>query len=200
MLGTSVALHVSDIPFNGPSPVCASADRDEWVINPTQTELRKAMPIFFFRAAAMRSSWSRAARKPCLRTRFSKRCIPAHEAIQPLLDIQEEIRRGYRQGQTASPLGRTRPCGGCAASRNWRWQQTQRGDRDSRKNWTATSELPKSKAKSYRKRCGVSRQEKEIKGAFEELTRKVFRRSGRSAGAADRWPRAERHTPDHVRG
>src|SRR5690242_21563624 len=41
MLGTSVALHVSDIPFNGPLAGVRIGNNDnEWVINQTQTQLQ----------------------------------------------------------------------------------------------------------------------------------------------------------------
>src|SRR5207245_5374095 len=41
MLGTSIALHVSDIPFNGPlAGVRIGRIDGQWVINPTQSQLR----------------------------------------------------------------------------------------------------------------------------------------------------------------
>src|SRR5919108_5330600 len=43
MLGASVALHVSDIPFNGPlTGVRIGRLNGQWVINPTQTDLQES--------------------------------------------------------------------------------------------------------------------------------------------------------------
>ena len=43
MLGTSVALHVSDIPFNGPlAGVRIGRIDGRWVMNPTQSQLEQS--------------------------------------------------------------------------------------------------------------------------------------------------------------
>ena len=64
MLGTSVALHVSDIPFSGPlAGVRIGRIDGKWVMNPTQTQLEESdTDIFFVSEAETRSSWSKGAR------------------------------------------------------------------------------------------------------------------------------------------
>jgi polyribonucleotide nucleotidyltransferase len=120
MLGTSIALHVSDIPFNGPlAGVRIGRIDGRWVMNPTQSQLEQSDVDIFLPVAGMRSSWSRAVRKWCLRKRFSKLCLPAMKRFNHSCKYKRKFagRSANRKGMCRSPNWTTRLRAG---SRIWR--------------------------------------------------------------------------------
>lgn len=107
MLGTSIALEVSDIPFNGPlAGVRVARIQGQWTMNPTQSQLGDSDVDIFL-------SGSRDA---IVMVEGDSRIVPddeilealfrGHEAIQPLLDIQEQIKREVGKAKRIVPVVR----------------------------------------------------------------------------------------------
>ena len=119
-----------------------------------------------------------------------------HDAIQPLLQIQEEFRRELGKAQTPRAVGRARSKRSSSASMTWPRPNSSRRWK-SRKNSNATSGSPKSRAKSCRRLWPSFPISKKISRVlFEELKKNVFRGLVIHQGAAHRRPRPERHPAD----
>src|SRR5262244_1034708 len=175
MLGASMALHVSDIPFNGPLAGIRIGRIDgHWAINPTQSQLlESAMDIFL--------SGSRDA---IVMVEGGARMIPedeilealftGHQALQPLLQIQEDIRREIGKPKRQVPLAELDPA------------IVRQIEQLALSKLQQAIEIPE-KLERYKQIGEIKgdvvgqmlaefpQKEKDIKGAFDELKRKCFR-------------------------
>src|SRR5574341_514589 len=94
MLGTSAALHVSDIPFNGPlAGVRIGRIRGEWIVNPTQSQLQESDTDIFLSCSRDAIVMVEGGAQMVPEDEILEALFTGHEAIQPLLAIQDEIRR-----------------------------------------------------------------------------------------------------------
>src|SRR5262247_32705 len=175
MLGASVALHVSDIPFNGPlAGVRIGRIDGHWAINPTQSQLLESdMDIFLSGnrdAIVMVEGGARMVPEDeILEALFS-----GHQAIQPLLQIQEEIRREIGKPKRQVPLAELDPA------------IVRQVEQLALSKLQQAIEIPE-KLDRYRQIGEIKgdvvgqmlaefpQKEKDIKGAFDELKRKCFR-------------------------
>src|SRR5499426_66024 len=175
MLGASVALHVSDIPFNGPLVGVRIGRIDgHWAINPTQSQLLESdMDIFLSGnrdAIVMVEGGARMVPEDeILESLFS-----GHQAIQPLLQIQEEIRREIGKPKRQVPLAELEPA------------IVRQVEQLALSKLQQAIEIPE-KLERYRQIGEIKsdvvgqmlaefpQKEKDIKGAFDELKRKCFR-------------------------
>src|SRR2546426_4927310 len=105
MLGTSVALEVSDIPFNGPlAGVRIGRIGGQWVINPTQSQLRDSDTDIFLSGSRDAIVMVEGGARMVPEDEILEALFAGHEAIQPLLQIQEEIRREIGKPKRHVPL------------------------------------------------------------------------------------------------
>jgi polyribonucleotide nucleotidyltransferase len=105
MLGTSVALHVSDIPFNGPlAGVRIGRINKQWVVNPTQSQLLESDTDIFVSGSRDAIVMVEGGAKIVPEDEVLEALFKGHEAIQPLLEIQEEIRREVGKAKRHVPL------------------------------------------------------------------------------------------------
>src|ERR1044071_7379177 len=94
MLGTSVALHVSDIPFNGPlAGIRIGRINKQWGINPTQSQLQESEADIFISGSRDAIVMVEGGARILPEDQILEALFKGHEAIQPLLDLQEEIRQ-----------------------------------------------------------------------------------------------------------
>jgi polyribonucleotide nucleotidyltransferase len=105
MLGTSIALHVSDIPFNGPlAGVRVGRIEGKWVINPTQTQLMESDTDIFLSGSRDAIVMVEGGAQMVPEAEILEALFAGHEAIQPLLQIQEEFRREVGKAKRHVPL------------------------------------------------------------------------------------------------
>jgi polyribonucleotide nucleotidyltransferase len=105
MLGASVALHVSDIPFNGPlAGVRVGRIDGKWVINPTQTQLMESDTDIFLSGSRDAIVMVEGGAQMVPEGEILEALFAGHEAIQPLLQIQEEFRREIGKAKRHVPL------------------------------------------------------------------------------------------------
>ena len=105
MLGASVALHVSDIPFNGPlAGVRIGRIDGRWIINPTQSQLPESDMDVFLSGSRDAIVMVEGGAKMVPEDEILEALFTGHEAIQPLLQIQEEIRREVGKPKRQVPL------------------------------------------------------------------------------------------------
>ena len=175
MLGTSVALHVSDIPFNGPlAGVRIGRINGQWIINPTQSQLPESDTDIFLSGSRDAIVMVEGGAKMVPEDEILEALFTGHEAIQPLLQIQEEIRREVGKDKRQVPLAeRDR-----AAVR--------RVEELALEKLKQAIEIPE-KLERYKRLGEVKNEvvaqalaeypdkEKNIKGAFDELKRNCFR-------------------------
>jgi len=175
MLGTSIALHVSDIPFNGPlAGVRIGRINKQWVINPTQSQLPESDTDIFLSGSRDAIVMVEGGAQMVPEDDILEALFKGHEAIQPLLQIQEEIRREIGKPKRQVPLAVLDPA-------------VVRGVED-----LATAKLKQAieipeKLERYKRIAEVKNEvvkqalaefpekEKDIKGAFDELKRNCFR-------------------------
>jgi polyribonucleotide nucleotidyltransferase len=176
MLGTSAALHVSDIPFNGPLAGIRIGRIDgQWVMNPTQSQLPESETDIFISGNRDAIVMVEGGARMVPEEEVLEALFTGHRAIQPLLDIQEEIRREVGKTKRQVPLAEL----DSAVARRVHELASSR--------LKQTLEIPE-KLERY-KRIGEIRgevitqalaefpnQEKDIKGAFDELRKNTFRR------------------------
>ena len=109
MLGASVALQVSDIPFNGPLVGVRIGRIDgRWAINPTQRLPESDMDIFLsgsHDAIVMVEGGAKMVPED----EILEALFTGHQAIQPLLQIQEDIRREIGKPKRQVPLAELDP-------------------------------------------------------------------------------------------
>ena len=105
MLGASVALQVSDIPFSGPlAGVRIGRIDGRWVINPTQSQLLESDMDIFLSGSRDAIVMVEGGAKMVPEDEILEALFTGHEAIQPLLQIQEEIRRDIGKPKRQVPL------------------------------------------------------------------------------------------------
>jgi len=105
MLGTSAALHVSDIPFNGPlAGVRVGRIDGRWVINPTQTQLQESDTDIFLSGSRDAIVMVEGGAQMVSEDEILEALFTGHEAIQPLVQIQEELRREIGKVKREVPL------------------------------------------------------------------------------------------------
>ena len=105
MLGTSVALHVSDLPFNGPlAGLRIGRISGQWIINPTQSQVRDSDMDIFLSGSRDAIVMVEGGARMVPEDEILEALFTGHEAIQPLLQIQEEIRREIGKPKRQVPL------------------------------------------------------------------------------------------------
>jgi polyribonucleotide nucleotidyltransferase len=175
MLGTSIALHVSDIPFNGPlAGVRIGRIDGRWVMNPTQSQLEQSDVDIFLSGSRDAIVMVEGGAQVVPEEEILEALFAGHEAIQPLLQIQEEIRREIGKPKRHVPLAQLDH----AVAR--------RVEDLALTKLRQALEVPE-KLERYKRIAEVKGEvvplalaefpdkQKDIKGAFEELKRNVFR-------------------------
>ena len=175
MLGASVALEVSDIPFQGPlAGVRVGRVEGEWVINPTQSQLRDSDVDIFLSCSRDAIVMVEGGARMLPEDAILEALFLGHEAIQKLLDYQEEIKREV--GESKRPVLSVEPD----------WALVQRLEQLARDKILAAIAVPE-KQERYKRLDEVKgevvsqallehpEREKEIKGVFDELKRGCFR-------------------------
>ena len=93
MLGASVALEVSDIPFKGPiAGIRVGRIGGQWVMNPTQTQLQDSDVNIFLTGNRDSLVMVEGGVAVVPEDGVLDALFQGHEAIQTLLDLQDEIR------------------------------------------------------------------------------------------------------------
>ncbi|HYT54823.1 MAG TPA: polyribonucleotide nucleotidyltransferase [Verrucomicrobiae bacterium] len=175
MLGTSVALHVSDIPFNGPlAGVRIGRTNGQWVMNPTQSQLEESDVDIFLSGSRDAIVMVEGGAQMLPEDAILEALFAGHEAIQPLIRIQEEIRREVGKTKREVPLVELDHA-------VVRWVEEL-----ALTKLKQALEIPE-KLERYKRIAEVKgevvlraleqfpEKQKDIKGAFEELKRNVFR-------------------------
>jgi polyribonucleotide nucleotidyltransferase len=175
MLGTSLALHVSDIPFHGPlAGVRLGRVEGQWIMNPTQSQLLESDVDIFLSGSRDAIVMVEGGARMVPEDDILEALFTGHTAIQPLLDLQDEIRLEVGKAKRQVPLAELDP----AITRRIevlalsKLQQAieipEKLDRYKRiaevKNEVVTQALEQ-----------LSEGEKDIRAAFDELKRKCFR-------------------------
>ncbi len=105
MLGASAALQVSDIPFNGPlAGVRIGRINGNLVINPTQSQLLDSDMDIFLSGSRDAIVMVEGGARVVPEDEILEALFAGHEAIQPLLEMQEEIRRAVGKPKRQVPL------------------------------------------------------------------------------------------------
>jgi polyribonucleotide nucleotidyltransferase len=105
MLGASAALQVSDIPFNGPlAGVRIGRINGNLVINPTQSQLLDSEMDIFLSGSRDAIVMVEGGAHVVPEEEILEALFAGHEAIQPLLEVQEEIRRAVGKPKRQVPL------------------------------------------------------------------------------------------------
>jgi len=175
MIGTSIALHVSDIPFNGPlAGVRIGRIDGRWVMNPTQSQLEQSDVDIFLSGSRDAIVMVEGGAQVVPEEEILEALFAGHEAIQPLLQIQEDIRREIGKPKRHVPLAQLDH----AVAR--------RVEDLALTKLRQALEVPE-KLERYKRIAEVKGEvvplalaefpdkQKDIKGAFEELKRSVFR-------------------------
>ncbi len=176
MLGASVALEVSDIPFNGPlAGVRVGRVQGQWVINPTQSQLQDSEIDIFLSGCRDAIVMVEGGARMVPEDAILEALFQGHEAIQHLLSIQEEFKREV--GKSKRPVPAAEQDKGLI----------QRVEELARDEILEAIAIPE-KQERYKRlddvKSGVLSQamiehpekEKEIKAVFEELKRNYFRK------------------------
>ena len=175
MLGASAALHVSDIPFNGPlAGVRIGRIDGKWVINPTQTQLQESDTDIFLSGSKDAIVMVEGGATMVPEDEILEALFAGHEAIQPLLEIQEQLRRELGKVKRQVPLAELDA------------GVVRRVDELALAKLQQAIEIPE-KLERYKRLAEVKSEvvtqaaaefpgkEKQIKAAFDELKRKCFR-------------------------
>src|SRR5215470_8266631 len=105
MLGASVALEVSDIPFNGPlAGVRIGRVGGQWVMNPTQSQLAESDVDIFLSGSRDAIVMVEGGARIVPEDEILEALFKGHEAIQPLLDYQQEIKRAVGKTKRVVPV------------------------------------------------------------------------------------------------
>jgi len=175
MLGASVALQVSDIPFNGPlAGVRIGRIDGRWVINPTQSQLLESDMDIFLSGSRDAIVMVEGGAKMVPEDEILEALFTGHEAIQPLLQIQDEIRREIGKPKRQVPLAEldaaiVRQVEQLALSKLQQAIETP----EKLERYKQIGEI---KGEVVAKMLAeFPQKEKDIKGAFDELKRNCFR-------------------------
>jgi polyribonucleotide nucleotidyltransferase len=105
MLGTSMALEVSDIPFNGPlAGVRVGRVAGKWVVNPTQSQLPESDVDIFLSGSRDAIVMVEGGARMVPEDEILEALFFGHQAIQPLLDYQEQMKREVGKKKRLVPL------------------------------------------------------------------------------------------------
>ncbi len=105
MLGASLALEVSDIPFQGPlAGVRVGRVQDQWVINPTQSQLQESDVDIFLSGSRDAIVMVEGGARMLPEDIILEALFMGHEALQPLLDLQEETKREVGKKKRPVPV------------------------------------------------------------------------------------------------
>ncbi|HEY7554654.1 MAG TPA: polyribonucleotide nucleotidyltransferase [Candidatus Binatia bacterium] len=175
MLGASAALHVSDIPFNGPlAGVRIGRIDDQWIINPTQSQLQESDTDIFLSGSKDAIVMVEGGATMVPEDEILEALFAGHEAIQPLLEIQEQLRRELGKVKRQVPLAELDAA------------VVRRVDELALSKLQQAIEVPE-KLERYKRLAETKNEvvaqvaaefpgkEKHIKAAFDELKRKCFR-------------------------
>jgi polyribonucleotide nucleotidyltransferase len=175
MLGASAALHVSDIPFDGPlAGVRIGRIDGKWVINPTQSQLQESDTDIFLSGSKDAIVMVEGSATMVPEDEILEALFAGHEAIQPLLEIQEQLRRELGKVKRQVPLAELDA------------GVVRRVDELAVAKLQQAIEIPE-KLDRYKRLAEVKSEvvtqaaaefpgkEKQIKAAFDELKRKCFR-------------------------
>jgi polyribonucleotide nucleotidyltransferase len=175
MLGASAALHVSDIPFGGPlAGVRIGRIDGKWVINPTQSQLQESDTDIFLSGSKDAIVMVEGGATMVPEDEILEALFAGHEAIQPLLEIQEQLRRELGKVKRQVPLAELDA------------GVVRRVDELALAKLQQAIEIPE-KLDRYKQLAEVKSEvvtqaaaefpgkEKQIKAAFDELKRKCFR-------------------------
>jgi polyribonucleotide nucleotidyltransferase len=175
MLGASMALQVSDIPFNGPlAGVRIGRIDGRWAINPTQSQLPESDMDIFLSGSRDAIVMVEGGAKMVPEDEILEALFTGHQAIQPLLQIQEDIRREIGKPKRQVPLAELDP----AIARQI--------EQLALSKLQQAIEIPE-KLERYKQIGEIKgdvvaqmlaefpQKEKDIKDAFDELKRKCFR-------------------------
>ena len=175
MLGASVALEVSDIPFNGPlAGVRIGRINGQLVMNPTQSQLSDSDMDIFLSGSRAAIVMVEGGAQVIPEDEILEALFAGHEAIQPLLEMQEEIRRAVGKAKRQVPLAQLDKAA------------AQRIEGLALSKLKQALEVPE-KLERYKRIAEVKSEvvplalsehpdkAKDIKGAFEELKRNCFR-------------------------
>jgi polyribonucleotide nucleotidyltransferase len=175
MLGTSVALHISDIPFNGPlAGVRIGRIDGRWVMNPTQSQLAESDTDIFLSGSKDAIVMVEGGARIVPEGEILEALFAGHDAIEPLLQIQEELRREIGKAKRQVPLAELDH------------NIVRRVEELAQAKLKQALEIPE-KLERYKRIAEVKDEvlghavaefpdkQKDIKGAFEELKKNVFR-------------------------
>jgi polyribonucleotide nucleotidyltransferase len=175
MLGASAALHVSDIPFNGPlAGVRIGRINGKWVMNPTQSDLQESDTDIFLSGSRDAIVMVEGGARIVPESEILEALFAGHQAIQPLLEIQEQLRRELGKPKRQVPLAELDA------------GIVKRVDELSLSKLQQAMEIPE-KLERYKRLGEVKNEvvaqastefmgkEKQIKAAFEDLKRRYFR-------------------------
>ena len=175
MLGASMALQVSDIPFNGPlAGVRIGRIDGRWVINPTQSQLLESDMDIFLSGSRDAIVMVEGGAKMIPEDEILEALFTGHEAIQPLLQLQEEIRREVGKAKRQVPLAELDTA------------MVRQVEQLALSKLQQAIEIPE-KLERYKQIGEIKgevvakmlaefpQKEKDIKGAFDELKRNCFR-------------------------
>jgi len=175
MLGTSVALHVSDIRCNGPLAGLRVGRVDgRWVMNPTQSQLEQSDVDIFLSGSRDAIVMVEGGTQMVSEDEILEALFAGHAAIQPLIQIQEEIRREIGKPKRQVPLAEldravVRRVEELALTRlKQALEVPEKLERYKRIAEVKGEVVPQALAEFPEK-------QKDIKGAFDELKRNVFR-------------------------
>ena len=175
MLGTSLALHVSDIPFNGPlAGVRIGRNHGQWVINPTQSQLDESDMDIMMSGSKDAIVMVEGGAQMVPEDEILEALFAGHRAIQPLLEIQEQLRREIGKAKREVPLakldqGVVRRVEELALAKlKQALEVPEKLERYKRIAEVKSEIVPQALAE-------FPERQKDIKNAFEELKRNVFR-------------------------
>jgi polyribonucleotide nucleotidyltransferase len=175
MLGASVALHVSDIPFNGPlAGVRIGRNHGQWIMNPMQSQLDESDVDIFLSGSQNAIVMVEGGAQMVPEEEVLEALFAGHQAIQPLLEIQEQLRREIGKAKREVPLAKLdsavlkRVEELALAKLKQALEVPEKLERYKRIAEVKAAVVPQALAEFPDK-------QKDIKGAFEELKRNMFR-------------------------
>ena len=175
MLGASAALHVSDIPFNGPlAGVRIGRNHGQWIMNPMQSQLDESDVDIFLSGSKDAIVMVEGGAQMVPEDEVLEALFAGHRAIQPLLEIQEQLRREIGKAKREVPLAKLdaavlkRVEDLALAKLKQALEVPEKLERYKRIAEVKAEVVPQALAEFPDK-------QKDIKGAFEELKRNMFR-------------------------
>jgi polyribonucleotide nucleotidyltransferase len=175
MLGASAALHVSDIPFNGPvAGVRVGRVDGKWLINPTQSELQESDTDIFLSGSKDAIVMVEGGARVVPEDEILEGLFAGHQAIQPLLEAQEQLRRELGKVKRQVPLaeldaGIVRRVEELALSKLEQAIEIPEKQERYKRLAEVKSEIVTQVAAEF------PGKDKHIKGAFDDLKRRSFR-------------------------